>query len=246
MRSGVPAPDALRALVSVDSSQAVRQVAFVDCDGRIGVHTGSGCIEWAGHSVGENYAVQANLMRSDAVVPAMARAYESATGDLADRLLAALEAAEAAGGDIRGRQSAAMLIVRITAGSRPWEDRLVDLRVDDHVEPLAELRRLLVVHRAYAHMNAGDRALESGDPEAAMAAYAAAADLAPDNLEVTYWHAITMATNGRVADALPLFRRVFEADPGWIEVTRRLRRPGIIPGGSEGEALLARILAVAR
>lgn len=228
MRSGMAAPDALAALLGQDPGAEVRQVAFLDARGRVGVHTGARAIQSAGHRSGEGWSVQANLMRSEAVVPAMARAWETSDGDLSERLMAVLDAAQAAGGDIRGRQSAALEVVRGEATGRPWADRVVDLRVDDHAEPLRELRRLLVVHRAYEHMNAGDLALERDDAETALAAYAAAAARVPDNPEVAYWHAVALAQNGRLADALPIFRRIFAEDPSWVELTRRLVAPGLL------------------
>jgi uncharacterized Ntn-hydrolase superfamily protein len=245
MASGLSAQQALAALLVVDEGRDVRQVAFVDAAGNVAAHTGTRCIESAGHVVGDGYSVQANMMLSDAIVPAMRQAYEAAEGDLADRLLAALEAAEAAGGDIRGRQSAAMLIVEGSSTGRPWADRLLELRIEDHPQPLVELRRLVKVHRAYQHMNAGDVAVEHGDIELAMAEYGAAAELLPDNVEVQYWAAVMLATNGNLDRALPMFREVFSADANWVELTRRLHRPGIIPDTDEGRALVSRIVSVA-
>jgi uncharacterized Ntn-hydrolase superfamily protein len=242
MRSGMAAPDALKALLTADPGEAVRQVAFVDVKGRIAVHTGSKCIERAGHAAGEQFSCQANMMLNDRVVPAMSKAYESTRGDLAERLMAALEAAQAAGGDIRGKQSAALLVVKAAGTGRPWADRVVELRVEDHAEPIRELRRLLTVHRAYDHMNRGDVAVEHGDMKGALEHYAAASALVPDSVEMVYWHAVTLATSGRVEEALPLFRKVFAKDPNWIELTRRLTKPGIIPDTPEGKALLERIV----
>jgi len=227
MRTGLDAQKALDALVSVDEAEAVRQVAFVDAAGHVAVHTGKSCIESAGHSTGKGYSVQANMMLNDKVVPAMAAAYEKATGPLAERLVAALEAGQAAGGDIRGRQSAALLVVEGDRTDQPWEHR-IDLRVEDHATPVAELRRLLTLHRAYEHMSQGDVAVEKGDMKAALRHYRAAAKLVPDNVEMVFWHAVALATNGREEDALPLFRRVFAEDANWIELTRRLTKPGVL------------------
>jgi len=245
MRSGLTAQQALEALVDVDEGRAVRQVAFVDVAGNVSAHTGASCIESAGHHVGEAYSVQANMMLNDRIVPAMKKAYESAKGDLAERLMLTLEAAQAAGGDIRGRQSAAILIVKSEGTGRTWADRVLELRVEDHTEPLVELRRLLTVRRAFDHMNAGDVAMEEGDLELAMREYGAAAELLPDNVEVQYWAAITLATSGSVDETLPAFREIFAADPNWAELTRRLVKPGIIPDTPEGRAMLERILSVA-
>lgn len=228
LREGKSAEEALAALLETDEGEAVRQVAIVDARGRVAAHTGSRCIAFASHAVGEGYGVQANMMRNDRVVPAMARAYEAAEGPLAERLLAALEAGEAAGGDVRGSQSAALLVVRSASTGRSWEDRLVDLRVEDHPDPVSELRRLFDVHRAYEHMNAGDAAMETGDFERAMAEYGAAERLQPENLEIRFWTAFALATNGRLEEALPRLERVVEADPSWRELLGRLPAAGLV------------------
>ncbi len=249
MRSGLSAKAALDALLLADPAEAVRQVAFVDAKGEVAAHTGARCIEAAGHHTGRGYSVQANMMLNDRVWPEMARAYEAALArgdDLADRLLAALDAAQAAGGDIRGRQSAAILIVKGASTGRPWADRVLELRVEDNSAPLVELRRLVTMWRAYDDMNQGDLAVEKGDMPGALAHYAAADKLLPDNLEVRYWHAVTLATNGHVDEALPIFRQVFAADPNWVELTRRLVKPGLIPDTPEGKKLLERILEVSK
>jgi uncharacterized Ntn-hydrolase superfamily protein len=245
MKSGLSAEEALAALLLVDEGRDVRQVAFIDTSGRVAAHTGAKCIESAAHRVGDGYSVQANMMLNDKVVPAMAKAYEDTEGDLADRLMAALEAAQAAGGDIRGKQSAAMLIVKGTSTGRSWVDRVLELRIEDHPTPIAELRRLLRVHRAYEHMNAGDLAVEHDDLELAMAEYGRAAELLPDNLEVQYWAAVSLATSGELDEALPIFRAVFAADSNWVELTRRLTKPGIIPDTQEGHALVEQIVSAA-
>jgi uncharacterized Ntn-hydrolase superfamily protein len=245
MKSGLSAEQALEALLLVDDGRDVRQVAFVDNDGNVAAHTGAKCIEAAGHHIGEGYSVQANMMLNDKVVPAMAAAYESTEGDLADRMMAALVAAQSVGGDIRGKQSAAMLIVKPESTGRSWADRVLELRIEDAPDPITELQRLLTVHRAYEHMNAGDVAVEHDDLELAMAEYGAAAELLPGNVEVEYWAAVTLATSGGLDQALPMFREVFAADPNWIELTRRLLKPGIIPDTPEGRALVERIVAAA-
>jgi len=242
LRAGKSAPDTLTALLAADEGRDVRQVAIVDAEGRVAVHTGKKCIAAAGHQVGQGYSVQANLMEKSSVWPAMARAFEAAQGDLADRMLAALEAGEREGGDIRGRQSAAILVVKPQASGRPWAgaDIVVDLRVEDHSEPLAELKRLLRVHRTYVHMNRGDLCSERKDWACAVREYGAAGALMPEQMEVVFWHATTLVAAGRVEDALPLFKRVFAAEPRWRDLVSRLPASDLLPGDP---AVIARIKA---
>jgi uncharacterized Ntn-hydrolase superfamily protein len=239
LRMGKTPEEALRGLLQADSGSEVRQVAMVDAQGRVAAHTGSRCIPEAGHRTGDGFSVQANLMERDTVWDAMARAYESASGDFADRLLAALEAAQAEKGDIRGQQSASILIVAAEPTGKPWVDRIMDLRVEDHPDPLGELRRLIRVHKAYAHMNAGDAAMEHGDTEAARREYGAAEALMPDNVEMAFWHAVALANAGEVEESLSIFGRVFEKDPNWAVLTPRLTRVGLL---NVSESDLRRIL----
>lgn len=229
MRAGKTAPEALRALVAADENEAVRQVAMVDARGRVAAHTGSKAIAEAGHQAGRGYSVQANLMLRNTVWPAMARAYESTRGDLTDRLLAALEAGEREGGDIRGRQSAAILVVSGTPTGIPWRDVVFDLRVEDDPQPVEELRRLVRVARAYLKMNEGDELFALGKVDEAARAYGAAAALYPDNPEMVFWHAVTLAGAGRVEPALPLFRQAFAADSNWWVLIPRLPASGLLP-----------------
>lgn len=241
MRAGRSAPDALKALLAADEVSDVRQVAMIDAQGRVAAHTGVKSIQAAGHIVGKDYSVQANLMLNDKVWPAMSRAFEAAKGDLAERMLAALDAAQAVGGDIRGKQSAALIVVRAKSTGRPWADRLFDLRVDDNPDPLRELRRLVTIQRAYQHMNAGDVAMEKNDNEAALREYGAAAQLVPDNVEIVFWHAVALVNKGRVEDSLPLFRRVFAADPNFVTLTPRLVHSGLLV---DDPKVIERILSV--
>jgi uncharacterized Ntn-hydrolase superfamily protein len=242
MRAGRSAPDALKALLAGDEARDVRQVAMIDAQGRVMAHTGAKDIPDAGHTVGENYSVQANLMLNDKVWPAMARAFESTRGDLAERMMAALEAGQAAGGDIRGKQSAALIVVTGKPTGRPWADRVFDLRVDDSADPLKELRRLVTLQRAYNHMNAGDLAVERKENEKALAEYGAASRLVPDNAEMVYWHAVALVNMGRVDESLPLFRRVFEMDKNWATLTPRLMKIGLIV---DDQKIIDRIVKVA-
>jgi len=240
MRAGRSAPEALAGLLAADGGRDVRQVAMVDARGRVAAHTGARCIAAAGQQVGKDFSVQANLMANARVWPAMSRAFEAAKGDLADRMLAALDAAQAAGGDIRGQQSAALIVVAGTPSGRPWADRILDLRVEDHPRPLEELRRLVGVARAYAHMNAGDLAVEHADMAAAEREYGAAAALLPDSAEVAYWYAVALASNGQVERALPLFARAYAIDPAWRDLTPRLPASGLLP---DDPKLVARLRA---
>jgi uncharacterized Ntn-hydrolase superfamily protein len=168
-------------------------------------------------------------MLNDSIWPAMSKAFESTQGDLAERMLAALDAAQAAGGDIRGRQSAALIVVIGKPTGKSWLDRRFDLRVDDSGDPLRELRRLVTLQRAYNHMNAGDLAVEQKDNERALAEYGAASKLVPENAEMVYWHAVALANMGQVDEALPLFRRVFAMDRNWLTLTPRLAKIGLLP-----------------
>jgi uncharacterized Ntn-hydrolase superfamily protein len=240
MRAGWGATQALAALRQADPHPELRQVAMIDAKGDIAVHTGERCIQYAGHLQGQDFAVQANLMLDEGVWPAMAKAYAGASGDLAERLLVALEAAQSAGGDLRGRQSAAILVVRGASTGRPWADRLVDLHVEDHPHPVEELRRLLRLHRAYGHMNQGDLALERGDVAGALAQYGAAEALVPDNLEMRFWHAVSLVNAQRLDQALPLFRRIFAGDAHWRTLVPRLSTAGLLP---RDEALIERIVS---
>ena len=244
MRTGRSATQALAALIAGDPHPEVRQVAMIDGNGDVAAHTGASAIEAAGHRIGRRYSVQANMMLRPTVPDAMARAFESADGDLAARMLAALEAAQREGGDIRGMQSAALLVVSGEPTGVAWLDRIYDLRVEDHPRPLEELGRLLRLARAYRHMNAGDAALTEGDVERALREYATAESMVPDsatNGEMVFWHAVTLANLGRVEESLPFFRRAFAQDANWRELARRLPAAGQLP---DDPGVLRRIIAV--
>lgn len=234
MKAGKTAGQALAALIAADPQQDRRQVAMIDCRGNVAAHTGARCIPAAGHYTGEGYSVQANLMARASVWGAMAAAYEQARGDLAERLLVALEAADAEGGDIRGRQSAALVVIDAAATGRPWAARRFDLRVDDHAEPLVELRRLLDVRRANLAWDAVEAALVGGAADeqqvaAALAEFRAAPDLMPENPEGAFWLACALVNAGEVETALPYFRQVYAVQPIWRELVVRLAGAGLLP-----------------
>jgi uncharacterized Ntn-hydrolase superfamily protein len=244
LRAGQSATSALGTLLERDEQRDVRQVAVVDATGLVAAHTGSLAIAAAGHRLGAQYAVQANLMANDRVWPAMAEAFERAPGDLADRMMASLEAGQRVGGDIRGRQSAALLIVKPRSTGRPWAgaDRSFDLRVEDHPEPIVELRRLVRLQRAYTRASRGDDFVAEQKIDEALKEYTEAARLAPEIEELPFWQAVTLASVGREADAAPIFRAVFEKNPVWADLVERLPASKILPNDP---ALIARIRALA-
>jgi uncharacterized Ntn-hydrolase superfamily protein len=220
--------DALHAVLAADEAARFRQVAVIGVDGPPATHSGSGCIAHAGHAVGNDFSVQANMMASDAVWPAMAEAFTHATGPLARRMLAALRAAEGAGGDVRGRQSCALVVV--PARGEPWQ-RTVELRVEDHVEPLDELERLLVLHDAYALATAGDDLTGAGRHAEAGEAYRAAATLAPDNHELLFWAGLAEFDHGDRVAGLAQVRRAIALQPGWLALLGRLE-PEVAPAAA--------------
>ncbi len=234
LRSGLTAQQALDSLLATDEGREVRQVGIVDKQGNVATHTGNKCIDYAGHIKGNGFSVQANMMLTNQVPQAMATAYSNTKGKpLAERLLMTLEAAQSVGGDIRGKQSAAIIIVPGKSSNEPWNERLVDLRVDDSNEPIKEIRRLYNVHVAYEHMNNGDLAIEKNDTPKAMQEYNAAMKMFPQNLEMQYWTAITLANNKQVDKALPILKKVFAADANWKELTRRLPKVNLLTVSEE-------------
>lgn len=242
LKKGMNAQQVLDSLLSDDQGREVRQVAIVDNSGNVAAHTGKNCIQYAAHITGHQFSVQSNMMLGYGVNRAMAFAFEQSEGKpLAERILLALEAAQSAGGDIRGKQSAALLVVPGKSDGKPWDERTVDLRVDDSPQPLPELRRLLKVHTAYQHMNDGDLAVEHNDMDKAMQEYSAAMKLMPGNLEMQYWTAVTLANNKQVDKSLPIFKKVFTQDKNWKELTRRLPAVNLL---TVSDVELKRILAL--
>lgn len=229
MSQGKSAAEALHILVAADRGRDYRQVAFLDVNGVVSSYTGESCVSSASHAIGENYSVQANMMLNDDVVPAMSSAFlDHQDMPLAERVLKVLQAAQSAGGDIRGKQSAALILVGPELVEEEWKERKIDLRVDDHQDPLSEMERLLRVHRAYEHMNTGDLAVENQDMEGALREYGAAEEMFPKNLEMKYWKAVALANNNLMEEALPVFEYVFDRDNNWRELTRRLPASGLL------------------
>jgi uncharacterized Ntn-hydrolase superfamily protein len=228
LRAGHTAEQTLMALLAGDSQPDGRQVAVVDAVGNVAVHTGSKCIPAAGHRSGEGFSCQANLMEKDTVWDAMHDAYLSADAPLAERMMAALEAAESEGGDIRGRQSAAMLVVTGKPTGHSWEDRIIDLRVEDAPDPNAELRRLLRVKRAYMALNEWERLSEAGDEDGAKVVLENAIAMAPEMVEIPFWGGLTMAQAGKIDAGSALMMRAVRKDRRWIETVNRLVATGQI------------------
>ncbi|MFO8146400.1 MAG: DUF1028 domain-containing protein [Bacteroidota bacterium] len=229
MEKGKSSTVALKELVSKDEGREFRQVAFLDASGRAAAFTGEKCVESAMHHVGDNFSVQANMMLNDDVIPAMKKAFtENSKLPLAERVVAALKAAQDAGGDIRGKQSAALIVVGANKVENSWEDKKIDLRVDDHPNPIVELERLLKVARAYEFMNKGDLAMEAGDVNDALLQYGKAENLFPENLEMKFWKAVALANSKRFNEAIPVFKSIFAEDENWREMTLRLPASGLL------------------
>jgi uncharacterized Ntn-hydrolase superfamily protein len=234
LRAGRSAGEALADLTAADVHARVRQVALVDAVGRVAAHTGADCMPDAGHATGEGFSCQANLMAGPEVWPAMAAAFTIAGGSFPRRLLAALDAGEAAGGDVRGRQSAALLVA--PASGEPWQ-RIVDLRVEDHADPLAELRRLLGLHDAYVLAGEGDRLSGEGRLGEAAGRYVAASELAPESVELTFWAGLSLVARGEEERGAARVRRAIERHAGWAQLLSRLDA-GAAPGVQRTRRLL--------
>jgi len=240
LRAGWEAERIVAALVAGDPGAAQRQLGVVDSEGRAAVHTGTQCILACGHHVGEGYAAQGNLLRSDAVWQALAPAFEAARDEglpFWEQLMRALEAAEAAGGDVRGSQSAAIQIVEGQSRGGAWRGRVMDLRVEDHPQPVAELRRILTVDRAYALLDEEGDAAKAGRSEAER--YAESRELAPDAMELVFWTALEHAKAGRWDEARREMAVAFGAPDGanWRATLEHLR-----DGGREDRALVDDLL----
>jgi uncharacterized Ntn-hydrolase superfamily protein len=236
LAAGETAEAALRGVLAGDALVAVRQVGVVDASGRVAVHTGADCIPEAGHATGAHWACQANMMARATVPAAMSAAFERAEGDLAERLMIALEGAEAEGGDVRGRQSAALLVAPATG--EPWRAR-VDLRVEDHADPVGELRRLLSLQRAYELAGEADELMGEGRAAEAAARYVRAAELAPASDELQFWAGLAIAQEGDLAAGADAVRRAAAVHPGWLTLLERLT-PAFAPAGAAVRAELER------
>lgn len=228
MKSGKSPQQAMKALTSADPGAQSRQVAMLDIRGNVAAHTGKDCIPEAGHVVGKGFSAQANLMRSKRVWPAMARAFRNSEGPLAHRLMDVLDAAEAAGGDARGKQSAAILVVNIKASGRPWMDKVIDLRVEDSPEPLKELRRLIRIQEASVMAGAATGLLAQGKFAEAKSLLQSASRKAPELDEIKFWHGVSLLNNRKVDQALPLLREVIAVNADWGKVLKSMARTPLL------------------
>lgn len=246
MRDGVSAPEALARLVAEDEMAALRQVAMIDASGEVAVHTGVGCVSVAHDATGAHVSVQANMMLRATVTKAMLSAYESTEGALAHRILAALDAAEGEGGDVRGRQSAGVLVVSGERSDSPWDHVLVNVRVDDSPAPLPDLRRLVDIGRAATEM-AGtfpllfapgfDDATQDALEQALTTLDRSQQVLGPANYEPTFWKSVLLAKAGRIDDARAALAQCRTGREEWAEFLTRLGPAGILPDATVIEAL---------
>ncbi|MGA9858409.1 MAG: DUF1028 domain-containing protein [Solirubrobacteraceae bacterium] len=234
LAAGLDAPDALQRLLDADRLRGSRQVAIVDARGGVGAHTGAACMTYAGDVQGPGVSCQANIMASASVWPAMLEAFSAASGPLTGRLLAALQAAEAEGGDLRGRQSVAILVVPATGD--PW-DTVISLRVEDHPDPLGELSRLVRLDGAYRLAGRGDEHVAAGRHDEAAVLYLRASEQAPESDELRFWAGVGAAQVGDLDTAVGHVRVALEVNPDWLELLRRLPVE-LVPAAP---ALLARL-----
>jgi uncharacterized Ntn-hydrolase superfamily protein len=235
LEQGASAAEALGRLLSADPLAASRQVAVVDADGGVAAHTGEACMAFAGDIQGSGVSCQANIMATAEVWPAMLDAYAAGQGSLTTRLLTALNVGEATGGDLRGRQSAAILVV--PAGGEAWET-VTSLRVEDHPDPLVELTRLAKLDEAYRLAGQGDEQLAQGSYAEASALFARACELAPEADELRFWAGLGAAQLGDMDTALAQVRAAIAVNDGWLELLRRLT-PELAPSAPAVLAALA-------
>lgn len=240
MRNGHTAPQVIAAVVAGDANAQVRQIGMIDVNGQVAAHTGTSAIPFAGHKLGDNYSVQANMMLKATVPDAMAAAFEATSGKLVTRILAALRAAQDEGGDFRGQQSAALKIVSSTISKNTWDGVLYDVRVDDHADPVGELTRICKRHMAYKIMDEAEGLASQGDFDGALKRAQDAIDTDPDELQLRYWFALATADAGEFARVETMLREIFKRDAAWVECTRRYAQS--FPFQTEG--LLEKIVAL--
>ncbi len=227
---GSTAAEALDELVSQDPGAPLRQIGMVDASGHVAAYTGAACVSSCADVQGRGYSVQGNMLKSDNVWRAMGPAFEAAEGDLAERLMITLEAAEEAGGDVRGRKSAALLVVSADRSENEWEGRRFDLHVEDHVHPLEELRRLITVRRAFELFGQAREAIGEGDIDAALELVKRARILHPEEVQFSFWTGVALANCNRTEEARVWLTEAFDESDVWRELGRRLCDVGMYTG----------------
>ena len=215
---GLSPDEVVAHLTGSDPGRDRRQLAVIDARGRVRAYTGSGTSAWAGHIEGENYSVQGNILAGEAVVQAMATAFESSSGALALRLMDALDAGEAVGGDARGKQAGGVLVVRPIGDSGRTTDRWVDVRVDDHAEPFKELRRLVNMSVSRNHAREARSLAEQGRFSEAIERQREAVAIVPDEDQLIYGLARLHARAGDAANAVATLRDAIDRNPRWREL----------------------------
>jgi uncharacterized Ntn-hydrolase superfamily protein len=233
LRAGLTPKQVVDSLINSDEGRDGRQLAVMDANGNTYSYTGKYCVEGAGDLHGQNYSVQANLMANNKIWPAMEKAFKETKAPLAEKLIAVLEAAQKEGGDIRGKQAAALIVYKEKSSGKPWDDKLIDLRVEDNPNPVEELSRLLKVHRAYDHMNNGDLATEKGDITTALKEYSTAEEMFPDNEEMKFWHAVMLFNSNKKEDSYKLFSKVFQMNANYRTLIPRLVNSKLLNANQE-------------
>jgi uncharacterized Ntn-hydrolase superfamily protein len=229
LRAGLAPREALEKLVHQDPGAALRQVAILDARGRAAVHTGASCVAAAGHAIGAQCSAQANMMAKDAVWDAMIDAFERASGDLPERLLQAMQAAEREGGDLRGRQAAALIVVAAEPGTDAKGDRVIDLRIDDHPDPVGEIGRQLSYARAHQRAARSREKMLAGELAGALADLDACCAACPDEPDFLTRRALVLLALGRMGEAREAMERACANNPGWAEFALRFADAGILP-----------------
>nr|MDO8100550.1 DUF1028 domain-containing protein [Candidatus Njordarchaeota archaeon] len=228
LKEGLSVDEVIGRLTRDDEGKDFRQLGIVDSKGSASAFTGSRCLEWAGSTVGKNYAAQGNILAGEDVVKGMVENFESTKGELADKLVAALEGGQEGGGDARGRQSAALLVVRKNVGRAGYGDRYIDLRVEDHPEPIVELRRLLVMHRVYRLIDDGEDKIATGDLDGALSLIREAVSLGPTIDDAHVDLGIIYLKLGRKDEALKAFRQALKLNPRMKTMIKQLPGAGLV------------------
>ncbi|MEJ5167364.1 MAG: DUF1028 domain-containing protein [Thermoanaerobaculia bacterium] len=227
MKKGFSAEETLKALLAIDEGRDVRQVAILDKYGKVSSFTGKNCIKYASHLTGEGFSVQANIMRQEGVPEAMAEAFRKTKGTLAERMIEALKAAEEKGGDLRGKQSASIKIVKVKAGDNPFQNVVLDLRVEDSEEPIKELERLYKIQKAYSLMDKEDIALSKKDIKNALKFYSEALNLYRND-EIVFWVGLSFYLAGEREEGKKMLKPLVLEKKDWMELLRRLVPQGMI------------------